>query len=102
MRQHDKRLVCLNLDGKEQWNSGREKFGAAPYMIADGLLLALNDKGKLTLLEAKPTGPFAPLAQAEVFDDGVDAWGPMALVGGRLIVRDFTRMACLLVGEEAK
>jgi outer membrane protein assembly factor BamB len=30
-----------------------------------------------------------------VIEDGVDCWGPMALVGGRLIVRDMTRMVCL-------
>jgi outer membrane protein assembly factor BamB len=100
IRQHDKRLVCLDLDGTEQWHSGREKFGASPYMIADGLLFAMSDKGRLTLLEARPAGPYAPLAEAQVIDDGMDAWGPMAMAAGRLIVRDFTRMVCLLVGEE--
>jgi outer membrane protein assembly factor BamB len=30
-----------------------------------------------------------------VFEDGFDAWGPMALVGGRLVLRDMTRMTCL-------
>ena len=27
--------------------------------------------------------------------EGVDAWGPMALVHGRLILRDLTRMVCI-------
>ena len=35
----DQQLVCLDLQGKELWNSGRDKFGSAPYMIADGLIL---------------------------------------------------------------
>ncbi len=100
VRQFDKRLVCLDADGNERWNSGREKFGAAPYLIADGLLLALNDRGRLTLTPADPAGPYQPLAQAELFEDGVDAWGPMALAGDRLIVRDFTRMQCVRIGGE--
>ena len=99
VRQFDKRLVCLDTDGNERWNSGREKFGAAPYLIADGVLLALNDRGKLTLAPATPAGPFEPIAGAELFEDGVDAWGPMALVDGRLLVRDFTRLQCLRIGK---
>jgi len=94
VRQSDKRLVCLDLEGNEVWNSGRDKFGAGPYMIADGLLLVMDDHGTLTLAEATPQA-WRPLARAEVFAEGVDSWGPMALVDGRLIVRDFTRMACL-------
>ena len=35
VRQKDQQLVCLDLDGKELWNSGREKFGSGPYLIAD-------------------------------------------------------------------
>ena len=98
VRQKDQQLVCLDLDGKELWNSGRDKFGSAPYMIADGLIFALNDDGVLTLAEATPAG-YKRLARAEVIDDGVTSWGPMALAAGRLIVRDLTRMTCLDVAE---
>jgi outer membrane protein assembly factor BamB len=99
VRQKDKRLVCLDLDGKDVWNSGRDKFGAASCMIADGLILALNDTGTLTMLEASPQTGYKPLARSEIFEDGIDAWGPMALVAGRLIVRDMTRMACLDIAD---
>jgi len=98
VRQSDKRMVCLDLEGNELWHSGRDKFGAAPYMIADGLLLVMDDHGTLTLAEATPEA-WRPLARAQVFEQGVDSWGPMALVEGRLIVRDFTRMACLDLKE---
>jgi outer membrane protein assembly factor BamB len=94
VRERDKQLVCLDLAGNEVWKSGsRNKFGLGPYMIADGLIFVLDDSGALTLAEASPAG-YKPLARAQVLD-GNDAWGPMALVGGRLIVRDLTRMACL-------
>ena len=98
VRQNDKQLVCLDLQGNEVWNSGREKFGSAPYMIADGLIYALNDDGLLTMAEATAAG-YKRIARAQVIDDANSSWGPMALVAGRLIVRDFTRMTCLDVAE---
>ena len=64
VRQKDQQLVCLDLDGKELWNSGREKFGSGPYLIADGLIYVLDDDGMLSMAEATPaayrrTGPGA-------------------------------------------
>ena len=91
-------LVCLDTSGNEIWRSGSEhQFGLGPYLIADGLIYLLGDDGTLTLAEASLRG-YRQLAQARVLD-GHDAWGPMALVGSRLILRDFTRMICLDVGE---
>ena len=37
---------------------------------------------------------FRVLATARVLD-GHDCWGPMALAGGRLLIRDLTRLSCL-------
>ncbi len=87
-------LVCMDLDGNEVWNSGRDKFGRGPYMIADGLLILLDDKGLLTIAEATAEA-YRPLGQAQVIEHGHDAWAPMALVDGRLLLRDLTRMKCL-------
>jgi outer membrane protein assembly factor BamB len=99
VRQQDKKLVCLDLEGKEVWNSGREKFGSAPYMIAYGMIFVMNDDGLLTLSEAAPAG-YKPLARAQVIENAFESWGPMAMVAGRLIVRDMTRMVCLKVSEK--
>ncbi len=99
VRQKDGQLVCLDLQGNELWNSGQDKFGAAPYMIADGLLYVMNDTGLLVVAEATSQG-YRPLARAQVIEHGHDSWGPMALVAGRLIVRDMTRMVCLDVAEK--
>jgi len=87
-------MVCLDLAGKEIWNSGPDRFGHGPYIFADDVLLAMDDHGTLTMAEANTKG-YKQLAQHEVFPDGHDAWGPMAIVGGRLILRDMTRMVCL-------
>lgn len=87
-------LVCLDLDGKERWNSGDRKFEHGPYLIADGVIFVLSGDGLLATAEATPDA-YRPLAQFHVFQGATDAWGPMAMVAGRLVVRDLTRMACL-------
>ncbi len=55
-------LVCLNRNGQEQWNSGSDHFGHGPYLIADGRVFVMDDKGVLTMAVASParlsaTGP---------------------------------------------
>ncbi len=98
VREKDKQLVCLDLEGRVVWTSGdQHRFGLGPYMIADGLIFVLNDEGRLTLAEATPAG-YKQLSQAQVLD-GHDCWGPMAMVAGRLILRDFTQMICLDVTQ---
>lgn len=98
VREEGRQLVCLDLHGKEVWNSGKDKFGSGPYMIADGLIFVLDDGGRLTMAEATPAA-YTRLDRAEVIQDGHDSWGPMAIVAGRLIIRDMTRMVCLDLAE---
>lgn len=88
------RLVCMDPQGKQIWDSGKDRFGHGPYMIADGAILVMSNDGLLAMVEASVT-QYRPLTRYQVFEDGHDAWGPMALAGGRLIVRDMTRMTCL-------
>lgn len=96
----DGQLACLDLDGKIVWTSGSaNKFGLGPYMIAGGMIYVMDDNGLLTLAEAAPDG-YKQLAQAQVLK-GHDSWGPMAMVGGRLILRDLTRMICLNVSGQS-
>ena len=91
----DEQLVCLDLKGNIVWTSTSSvKFGIGPFMIANGLIFAMNDTGLLRLIEAGPDR-YNQLAQAQVIPNAVDAWGPMALASGRLILRDLTRMICL-------
>jgi len=93
----DGEFVCLDLTGQTRWSSGsKHRFGLGPFVVADGLVFALNDTGKLSLMEGTP-GAFRLLAQAQILE-GQDAWGPMALAGSRLLLRDLTRLVCLEVG----
>ena len=114
----DGRFVCLTPDGKPVWASdSSQQFGLGSFLEADGLIFAMNDKGLLRLLEASPQ-KYNVLAQAQVLKlessetqaEGTsanasekkpigDSWAPLALAGGRLIVRDLTRMVCLDVAK---
>ena len=94
----DGRVVCLSPEGRVVWASGPEtQFGLGPLMLAGDLLFALNDDGRLTLIEANPTA-YQPLAEARIME-GHECWAPFALAGDRLLVRDLTRMVCLSVGR---
>jgi outer membrane protein assembly factor BamB len=87
-------LVCLDLQGKVLWESGmNHRFGLGPFMVADGKIFVMDDNGGLAMAQATPES-FKLLGEAKVLD-GHDSWGPMALAGGRMIVRDLTRMVCL-------
>jgi len=98
LRQDDKRFVCLNLEGKVVWESGRtEKFGSGPFLIADGMILILDDDGKLTGCEATPTC-YRKLFEAEIMEDYC-CWAPMAIVEGRLLLRDQFSMKCIDLRE---
>jgi len=88
-------LACLEVGtGKRVWDSGREKFGIGPYMICGGQVWLVNDKGVLTVAEASTKG-YKQLGRWELFEKGHEAWGPMAVAEGRLLVREFRRMVCL-------
>ena len=94
----DGKFVCLDLNGKPLWTSDPgQKFGLGSFIMADGVILAMNDSGLLRLIEATPE-KYHLLAQAQVLK-GQDSWGPLALAGGRLIARDMTRMVCLDVAR---
>lgn len=94
----DGQLVCLDLKGNVLWSSSTSyKFGLGPYVIANGLIYVMNDDGFLTLAKAAPVG-FEMLTQGQVLH-GHDAWGPMAIASGRLILRDLTQMVCLDISK---
>ncbi len=94
----DRQLVCLNLQGKRVWSSGHTAtFGIGPYLLADGKILALEDKGTLVMAQASTSG-YNELARAKVLP-GPDAWAPMALADGMLVLRDRDTMICLDVAN---
>jgi len=90
----DGRFVCLDLNGKSVWTSDPgHQFGLGSFVMAEGLIFAINDSGLLRLIEATPQ-KYNLLSKAQVLK-GHESWGPMALADGRLYARDLTRMVCL-------
>lgn len=89
-----RQLACMDPEGRLVWTSGKEhRFGMGPFLIADGKIFVMNDDGVLTMARTGGTG-YEKLAEAQILH-GRESWGPLALVGGRLIARDFKRMVCL-------
>jgi len=89
-------FVCYHPDDCSQivWSSGKtNRFGLGPYIVADDKFYILSDDGVLTVIKTTPK-EYVQLAQAKVLD-GVDAWGPLALVDGRLLARDSRRLVCV-------
>lgn len=89
-------LVCVHPGDFTRiiWSSGQDKrFGLGPYMIADNKLFILNDDGTLTI--ARPsTSEYIELDSYRVLE-GQDAWGPLAIADGYLVMRDSETMVCL-------
>ena len=89
-------FVCYHPDDISQlvWSSGTtSRFGLGPYIMADGKFFIVSDEGVLTVMQASTKGP-VELAQSKILD-GHDAWGPLALVNGRLLARDSRRLVCV-------
>jgi outer membrane protein assembly factor BamB len=89
-------FVCYHPDDCSQivWSSGKtNRFGLGPYIAADDKFFILSDDGVLTIIKASPE-EYVQLAQAKILD-GVDAWGPFAIVNGRLLARDSRRLVCI-------
>ncbi len=89
-------FVCCHPDDSRRivWSSGKtNRFGLGPFIVADDKFFILSDDGVLTMARAD-TVEYIPIGQAKILD-GVDAWGPMAIVNGRLLARDSRRMVCV-------
>jgi outer membrane protein assembly factor BamB len=93
-------LICVSPDDvtKTIWTSGKEnRFGLGPYLIADNKMFVLSDDGTLTMIQ--PDGKkYIQMAQKKLFN-GQDAWGPIAVADGRMILRDSKMMYCIKISN---
>jgi hypothetical protein len=91
-------LVCMTLDGQVKWKTGDDPaFVRGGSVLADGLLLATDGSTKLYLVEPDPSG-FKPLASAVMLEPGTN-WAPLALVDGKLFIRDQKQLKCVQVAR---
>ena len=69
------------------------RFGLGPYIIADNKFFILNDDGEMTIAKYS-TSKFTILDKAKIID-GQDSWGPFAITGGYMLMRDSKTLVCL-------
>jgi outer membrane protein assembly factor BamB len=91
-------LVCMSMDGQIKWKTGDDPaFNKGGAILADGLLLAVDGNKMLYLIDPNPAG-FKPLASVELLEPG-ENWAPIALVDGKLLIRDQKNLKCLAVAQ---
>lgn len=87
-------FVCYDPDGEIRWASGKtNQFGLGPFILADNKFYILSDVGVLTVISAS-IERYDELSETKVLD-GVDSWGPIAVAGGLMLMRDSRKMICI-------
>ncbi len=93
-------LVAAKIDSPKNiiFNSGKDlTFGLGPFILADNKIYALSEKGKISIFDFNENG-FMEIKNQQILH-GHDAWGPMAIADGYLIVRDSNSMTCIKLGQ---
>jgi len=93
-------FVCVKPENPKEilWSSGKsERFGLGPYVWADNKFFILNDDGTLSIVKASTTG-FILLDKVRIIE-GHDAWGPLAIADGFLLMRDSKHMVCIDISK---
>jgi outer membrane protein assembly factor BamB len=94
-------LVCMTMDGQIKWKTGEDPlFNKGGMILADSLLLSVDGSRLLYLINPDPSG-FKPLASAELLEQG-ENWAPIALVDGKLLIRDQKNLKCIAVAQQGK
>lgn len=97
-----KQLVCYNKSDllKPVWTSGKEnRFGRGlgPYIVSGDKLYLLDDDGQLYFFKINNNS--VTLIASHKILKGIEAWGPMAIAGQYLIMRDARNLLCLNIGK---
>jgi outer membrane protein assembly factor BamB len=93
---HRNQLACYAIRDLKNplWTTGKEiKFGLGPYIYADDKFFLVSDDGTLSIVKADSKG-FELLDSYRAIE-GHDAWGPIAIADGRLLMRDSKKMVCI-------
>jgi outer membrane protein assembly factor BamB len=91
---------CVELaTGRVRWSEERG-LGRATFVLAEGHLIALGERGHLALIELNPDR-YIEKSRVKLLD--YPCWTPPVLAGGRLYLRSERQLVCLdLRRKEAK
>lgn len=97
-----KQLVCYKKTDllTTVWSSGKEnRFGRGlgPYIVSGDKLYLLDDDGNLYFYKIEENK--VTLIASHKVIKGIEAWGPMAIAGKYLIMRDARNLLCLNIGK---
>ncbi|MGF7138289.1 outer membrane protein assembly factor BamB family protein [Roseimarinus sediminis] len=94
-------MVCVHPSDPTSmiWTSDKElRFGLGPFIWADGKFYLLNDDGTLHIIEASSKA-YRHLDSKVIIEDGHDAWAPLAIADGYMVLRDADKMVCINIGQ---
>lgn len=91
------------------WKTKRApSFDKGCIILVDGLIIATDGAKTLYLIEPDPSA-FKSIASVELFKEavgtssgfggGTQNWAPLALIDGKLLVRNQSRLMCVKVGK---
>ena len=98
-----KQLVCYHISDlrKAVWTSGKDNRygrGLGPYIVKEDKMFLLDDDANLFFFKLE--GSSASLIAEYKILNGIEAWGPMAIAGNYLIMRDARNLVCLMIGKK--
>jgi outer membrane protein assembly factor BamB len=89
-------FMCMDLKGSIKWKTGKNpNFDKGGYILADDMIISSDGEKMLYLIEPTPD-EFRVLAKAELLDTK-QAWAPLALSDGKLLIRDQKQMKCVVL-----
>ncbi len=89
-------FMCMDLSGNIKWKTGKNPhFDKGGFILADDMIISSDGEKKLYLIEPNPS-EFKVLSKAELLDTK-QAWAPLALSDGKLLIRDQKQMRCILL-----
>jgi outer membrane protein assembly factor BamB len=90
-------MTCMTMDGQVVWEKGSTPdFQLGGLILIDGLIINQNGKnGDIHLIEPSSDG-YIEISKASFFESkNSQAWAPMAVGQGKLLVRDMEKLVCV-------
>jgi outer membrane protein assembly factor BamB len=87
-------MMCMDLQGNVKWETGRiPQFEFGGLLLADDMIYIVDSEGDLCMVKPDPSG-YKEVARANLLS-GKQIWATLALVDGKLLLRDQTKLICV-------